>query len=377
MARVIGEKVVLDNGQTITPQVGGWYDGQQYWNGSLSQPGQIHPESNQQGAGGLVSNEVIAQTNPDNVDYIRKRRESMNLSPSPQTGVPQAQPYVQPNASNAPRSTVGSTGLGLGETQAPSIDLPSLYQNLYQSSGVGELETKINDLEKKFLEQKGKISDNPFADASMIDQRLARLKNKYESEVAPLRGEIAQKKADIETQLNLETKQFDINSQVAQQSLQMFNSLLGSGALDNASGDDIANLTRATGLSSSMINSAISANKAKNVSTSSMTFDDGTNQGFVIIDDKTGDIISRQIIAASKPQQSTQTERTTNDQQQTTSNLVGDVQRGVTLKDLIGHYSQPGGLTVEEIYRLYNVYSPYGSAKESIDEVKEGRFINN
>ena len=29
-------------------QVGGWYSGRQFWNGTLSEPGQIHPSSNQQ-----------------------------------------------------------------------------------------------------------------------------------------------------------------------------------------------------------------------------------------------------------------------------------------------------------------------------------------
>ena len=55
-------------------QTGGWYDGRQYWNGTFSQPGQIHPQSNQVGAGQQVSNAVIAQTNPANVAYINNLR---------------------------------------------------------------------------------------------------------------------------------------------------------------------------------------------------------------------------------------------------------------------------------------------------------------
>lgn len=41
-------------------QTGGWYQGRQYWNGTLSDPGVIHPESNQQGAGQAVNPEVNA-----------------------------------------------------------------------------------------------------------------------------------------------------------------------------------------------------------------------------------------------------------------------------------------------------------------------------
>jgi hypothetical protein len=43
-------------------QTGGWYQGRQYWNGTFSDPGVIHPWSNQQGAGQAVSQEVKAQS---------------------------------------------------------------------------------------------------------------------------------------------------------------------------------------------------------------------------------------------------------------------------------------------------------------------------
>src|SRR3990167_7214222 len=41
---------------------GGWYSGRQYWGGTLSDPGVIHPSSNQQGAGQAVSAEVNRQS---------------------------------------------------------------------------------------------------------------------------------------------------------------------------------------------------------------------------------------------------------------------------------------------------------------------------
>ena len=60
--------------------------------------------------------------------------------------------------------------------------------------------------------------------------------------------------------------------------------------------------------------------------------------------------------------------------QQTARNLVGDIKRGATLRQVVGHYSVPGGLTVEEIFRLYNTYSPYDEALEDIEDVKQGKF---
>src|SRR3990172_6393886 len=89
MATVIDQnRVKLNSGQTVQAQVGGWYDGQQFWGGSLSQPGQINVQSNQQGAGQAVSQEVIAQTNPANVAYVNQQRQQVGLTPSPAAGAP-------------------------------------------------------------------------------------------------------------------------------------------------------------------------------------------------------------------------------------------------------------------------------------------------
>lgn len=79
-------------------QQGGWYEGRQFWNGTFSQPGQIHPESNQQGAGQQVSKEVVAQTNPNNVQYIDSQIKANNIQP----------PVSVPSSSGATGQFVGS-----------------------------------------------------------------------------------------------------------------------------------------------------------------------------------------------------------------------------------------------------------------------------
>src|SRR5690606_8428469 len=109
------------------------------------------------------------------------------------------------------------------------------------------------------------------------------------------RNEVATKKADIETQINLQSKQFDINSQTAQQSINLFNTLLNSGALNNASGEDIASITRATGLSSDMIRGAIDSKVREGYQMETQTFDDGTNEGFIIYTiDQNGNVVNEQ-----------------------------------------------------------------------------------
>jgi len=189
----------------------------------------------------------------------------------------------------------GSSG-GTGQMfNQPTIDLNSIYKNLYSSSGVAEAETKLTDTEKQYMEARAKITDNPFLDASVIDKRLARLDAKYEATSKPMRDAIAMKKADIETQLNIQMKQFDIQSQQAQQALNQFNVLLSSGALDSASGTDIANITASTGLSSGIIQSAINNRRLSNLTTTTKTFDDGVEEGFIVYTiDPGGNIVNEQ-----------------------------------------------------------------------------------
>ncbi len=271
-----------------------------------------------------------------------------------------------------PASSGASVGTGFLNT--PSINLPEIYQGLYDSSGVSNLEKQLSDQTTAFNNAQSKINDNPFLSEATRVGRIAKLNTDFNANTANIRNDIVTKKADIETKLNIQTKQFDINSQQATQALAQFQTLLSSGALSNASGEDIAAITRATGMSSTMINAAIKATKDKNVQTSTIQFDDGTNQGFAIINSNTGEIIKKDIVAKSKPKAATVGETKETEAQQTQKNAVADIQAGSTLRDIINHYAVSGGLTVEELYRLYNTNSPYGKAGETLDQVKQGKF---
>ena len=279
-------------------KTGGWYSGYQFWNGSFAPTaGQIHPSSNQAGAGGLVSNQVIAQTDPKNVAYI----ENLRKNPPAGAGQPvQTQPSGMPSAGTGLPSD-GGTGNGVPLTmpESPTLNLPDLYKNLYSSSGVSDLEKQYSDMEKSFIESKGKTNDNPFLSEATRVGRVAKLESLFQERTANIKNDIATKKADIETQLNLQTKQFDINSQQAKTAFDQFNSLLGSGALDNASGESIAGITRATGISSDMIYSAINAQKAKNVKTEMIkSEDDNGNVTVSILDSNTGNVIKQTSLGA-------------------------------------------------------------------------------
>lgn len=277
-------------------QTGGWYNGRQYWNGTLSDPGVIHQQSNQQGAGQLVSPQVNLQSDaaqgnqPGDIErYLASQRQKS----AGVAGVGGA------GGGAGGMGTGGMSAFGTGGASA--LNLPELYKSLYKSSGVSDLESQFSNMTKGYNDAQSKINDNPFLSEASRVGRIQKLTTDYNNSVANIKNDIATKKADIETQLNIQTKQFDIDSQMAKQAMDQFNTLLGSGALMNATGDDIAAITRSTGLSSNMITSAINASKSSGAKTETIKYDDGTNQGFAIINSDTGEIISKQTLAGSKP----------------------------------------------------------------------------
>lgn len=286
-------------------QQGAWYGGRQYWNGTLSDPGVIHPSSNQPGAGQLVSQEVNAQsaraqgvTAPQLENYLQQQRQKPIAQPTQPT---------QPTLGAGTTYTPGTGGAGIANiqgmlpTQQPTINLPDLYKSITKDSGIEQLQQQLQAKEQAYNQAVATINDNPYYSEATRVGRVAKLSDQYQRDVQATRNELATRQADIETQMNLQTKQFDINSQQAKDAMSQFTNLLDIGAFDNASGDDIASITRTTGLSSSMIQNAINARRDKGVETKIIEYDDGTNQGFAVINAKTGDILSRQVVAGSKP----------------------------------------------------------------------------
>ena len=129
-------------------QQGAWVQGRQYWGGTLSQPGQINPLSNQAGAGQQVSSEVVSQTNPANVAYLG------SLKATSTEGVTQDLNKFQSDLfANASRPEVKvPTMEELKTTLAPAGGQPEplnrvqKFEELRLSQGVEELETTLNDL---------------------------------------------------------------------------------------------------------------------------------------------------------------------------------------------------------------------------------------
>jgi len=290
-------------------QQGGWYSGRQYWDGTLSDPGVIHPSSNQQGAGRAVSSEVNRQSDvaqglkPGTIDnYLREETAKQQQNPA-LTPVSSQRPTTNSGVPSQSFSDAGSNQSGwdgsLMPTEQLGFDLPQIYQNLYKESGIEDLQNKLSEQEKAYIEAKSVINDNPFLSEATRVGRIAKIESLYNERTANLRGEIATKKADIETQLNLELKQMDLRSEATQRAWQQFNTLLSVGALDYASDEAIANITRQTGIPSSMIKSAIHTRTKEDVETTVVQSEDDNGVVTIsVINTKTGEVISQQNLGA-------------------------------------------------------------------------------
>jgi len=361
-------------------QQGGWYGGQQYWNGTFSAPGVINVQSDQVGAGQAVSKEVVQQTNPANWDYIQQQQQQQQQNIQP---VAQA---VQSASTDFSQAGVSGAGVGVGVPTAEApINLPDMYQNLYKDSGISDLESQYSTQEKSYIEAKGKINDNPFLSEATRVGRIAKIESLFAERTANIKGDIATQKADVETQMNLKLQQLDINSQQTQLAWQQLGSLLDMGALDNANGEDIANWTRQTGISSTMIKSAIAErNKPEPVQTSMVqSTNDAGEMTVSVINSQTGEVISQQSLGAiGKATKVTgggsTTTSTKNAQQQFTSDAEST--QGVStdagwvgiFPQLVAKYA--AFMSLNDIYKLYlnsATGQKYGTPNESASEIKE------
>lgn len=382
-------------------QTGGWYNGRQYWNGTLSEPNQIHPESNQQGAGQEVSKEVVAVSNPaqglapgTNEAYLAAEKAKAAANPvAPATPAPAPSPAPVP-AAPAPTPTGGQEATlpaGNMATSQPTIDVQSVYDQAFKAPEIGVANTEVSDiqaeidaLEEAYNNAKAIINDNPMYGATTMSGKEAKLRAKFsddknllQNKKAIAQDNLAKLKADAEIKVNLALKQYDINNQAYKDKLSLFNTLLDAGALTNASGTDIATYAAATGIPTNMIQGIIDKQKkSEEIKPQIITSTDDSGTMFAVaIDPKTGSILYKtslgKIDKATK-----QAAGSTKDAelQANVSSLIGDISNGVSLRDLVTHYGSLAGLPTETVYNYYNQYSPNGPAKETMENVKAGVF---
>ena len=301
-------------------------------------------------------------------------------TPQPQSGV---DPHINPSTgvwddnyyakTYGGASSGGSGGISSAfSSTVPALNLPDLYTSLSKSAGISDMEKELTTKETEYNAQMSKINDDPWLSESDRTGRGAKLTTDYNNDIKTTQDSLTMAKQDIQTQLDLQSKQFDINSAVAKQALDEFNTLLSSGALAGATGADIAAITKATGISSTEIQAAIASQTEKDTPTSVTTVDDGTNQYAVTINTKTGQVISKTILAASKPVKATATDTKAQEDATNRANLISSIKNYNNLADVIATYE--GVFSDEQIYDLYNTYSPFHHATETLKQVQERKF---
>lgn len=424
MANVVsGNTVKLNNGQSVQAQNGGWYDGQQFFNGSLSNPGQIHPESNQQGAGQAVSQEVIAQTNPANVNYVNQQRAAVNLPPSPTVQNPtpvQPEAIVVNNPSNpgsssggtpavasTPTYTGNSSPFGGGAVSlptAPTFDLKAATESAYNTPEIATSNKTLSDLQAKvtarqqaLADAQAGINDNPFySEATRVgkSQQLTQQANAdmqvLDNQLNIEQNKLSSLKADAAIKVNAAMGQYNINEQAYKDNLTNFSNLVSAGALDNASAGDIANLSVQTGIPTSMIRSiqqnSIKKNNPLQISTSTNNNGDLT----VLAVNSQGKVINQTTIAGAGKTSTTKAkvQAEGNNGGKTTSNnknlAASFATNASTIKrkkingtdvgqfpQLVMNYAPE--MSLQDIYKAYmntNLGKKYGAPTESVTDIK-------
>ncbi len=204
------------------------------------------------------------------------------------------------------KSSVGSS------TSANTIDVVGLYESamkdpalLAQQAKIRSIQSKIDAKNKALADAEAVINENPFYSEATRTGKINKTDLKAQRDLGNLTNELSVEsnnlslaKADAQNKINIALKQYDINSQAAQQALQKFTTLLNAGALQNAGASDIANFTLSTGIPTSMIQSAIAKQKADNIKTQVISStDDAGNLTFAIINSQTGEVISKNTLS--------------------------------------------------------------------------------
>lgn len=296
-----------------------------------------------------------------------------------------------PNGNATPNyGNPSSNNFGFSNTQAPKFDLVAATEAAYNTpeilaanAAMDANNAKITERQKAAADAQAVINDNPFfSEATRVgkSQQLTQQSNAdigvLQNETSLAQGKVDRLKADAAIKVNAAQGQYNINRQEYQDSLNNFNNLLSNGALDGASGTDIANLAQQTGIPTSMIESMVQTSRNKNNPSSLVQSTDNDGNLTLLQVDSTGKVINTTVIAgAGKSVKATEDKN--GDKNSTSANASQAAKSGATLQQLVQNYGVAGGLSVEEIYRIYNESGgPNGPARESLASVKEGRYFN-
>ena len=156
-----GNKVKLNDGTIKNAVQGEWYDSQHYFNGSLGSAGVVN-DPGAVGYGNRVSNEVVAQTNPNNVSYLDSAIKASQL----QAPI------------NVPYTSSSSSGYVSGLNSAVEAARKAITTTLSTRQQKNDTElAQVKQKEQKTLDKMGELT-TPFRADLETQQREALSINK-------------------------------------------------------------------------------------------------------------------------------------------------------------------------------------------------------
>lgn len=292
-------------------QQGGWYGGRQYWGGTLSDPGVIHPSSNQQGAGKEVSKEVNAQSaakQGKSAEELERYLEEQRRK--------QQQAKVQSTSSGvstASGSGKGITGGGGSTAGKSSLNLEAERQKLFDELGIAQMQeeaaAKTAEIEARraeLEERKAEINENPWLAEASRTGRIRKLEelaqgeiNNLINELNTIEGRRSEAEQSINQRLGIQVQQVGLDRQARADALQEMNLLLTSGAIAEGDIDTITRYAQSTGMSEQMISGLIKAANTPEVKPQVIQSQDNYGNVTVsVIDANTGAVINQQSLGA-------------------------------------------------------------------------------
>jgi len=200
------------------------------------------------------------------------------------------EPLTQQQLGIAPiPSTAGGRAGTTGTSPAGTLDLNAMYETA-MGGEIADIEKQITDKQSALTQAMANINDNPYYSEATRTGQLAKLQDRANTEIQTLQNQLTMKKADLQTQLNIATQQYNIQSQEYQNNLNRLNLLISTGAIAGASAEDIAQISEATGMGTSMVQSIISKVNEGNRNLQTSTDNAGN---VTIFDANTGAIVNR------------------------------------------------------------------------------------
>jgi hypothetical protein len=231
--------------------------------------------------------------------YGSKTVESAKTSLQTQSSIPTLQKlgievptWKQQQAT--PTAGAGATGLsggmtsGVGVTSGISSEIPSY--NISNERKTAEAE--YNKLTTELEQAKANINDNPYFAEATRTGRIAKLNERATDKLTTLQNRVASLKADEQVAYNVSMDRYKLQQDQIKQNIDRLKMYIDTGAILNASAQDIAKIGVSTGMSQAMLQGIISRTRAdiaaKNAPSMGVEF---------ITNDKTGEV---QVISYNK-----------------------------------------------------------------------------